>query len=210
MTPEGAVAVVTKEDPAYAFSLRRYLQCHVGGEVEFLALAAQTSLQPGHSNDWPRHLNPDINFVFEFHLSYVAIREEGAGKDPRGIRECVTMIEALTSSEGSTKDIICYDAQISCMVIGKSNNDWKAYCNVDTWYKSEQNVETYFASGQDAPSGGARDASDACWNPREYFLLILCQRFRQTGMEWGNTFTVLMARLDTYVGDISRNNYIAD
>jgi hypothetical protein len=202
MTPSYAAAIAIRDEEIYQTSLRRYLQCHVAGEIEFLAL--QTPHSSGKGIDWPRHVNPKYAFVFEFHMSYVVLRKAGAGPDTRGVREYISMIEPLETDVGSAQELICYDAQISFMIVGKSEDCWKAYCNVDTWFGSEQELERYIARDQDAPSGGARLASDLCLNPKEYFLLVLGQRFRQIGMEWGNICTVLMARLDTYVSTTTR------
>jgi hypothetical protein len=197
MTPLCAAVMAIREEPEYSTSLRRYFQCHIASEIEFVAV--QTGHHAGKSNNWPRHINPRYQFVLEFHLSYVALREAGADEDPRGIRDNITMIEPLHAIVGSAQNLVCYDAHTSFMVVGKSDTDWKAYCNVDTWFSSEQEIEEYLSNVHDGPSGGARLMSEPCWNPREYFMLALSQRVRQCGMEWGNVFTMLMSRLDTYV-----------
>ena len=201
MTPLYAAAIVIRDEEMYQAPLKQYLQCHVAGEVAFHAL--QNMHPSGECLDWPRHVKPKYAFVFEFHLSYVALRKAGAGPDPRGVRAHVSMMETLEVDVGSAEELVCYDAQISFMIVGKGDDSWKAYCNVDTWFGSENNVETYLASDKDGPSGGARLASDPWLHPKEYFLLVLSQRFRQIGVEWGNICTVLMEWTDTYVSTVT-------
>lgn len=197
MTPLYAAAVAVRDEEMYQSFLKKYLQCHVAGEVVFNAF--QNPHTVGECIDWPRHVNPKSAFHFEFHMSYVALRKAGAGADPRGVRAHISMIEPLEVDVGLAEELICYDAQISFMIVGKSDDCWKAYCNVDSWFGSEKDVDTYLANDEDGPSGGTRLASDLCLNPKEYFLLVLSQRFRQLGMEWGNLCDVLMARTDAYV-----------
>jgi hypothetical protein len=197
MTPHYATAIATQEQADYRLSLRRYLQCHVAGEIDFLAVQQDKQIHP--EIDSPKHLNPQHSFSYEFHMSYVALRKAGAGPDPRGIREHISMIEPLELAIGSVEELICYDAQTSGLVIGRDDNDWKAYCNTDDWFQCGQTVEVYLAKDQDGPSGGGKRASDTSWNPREYFLLVLTQRLWQSNMEWSNVFSILMARLDSYV-----------
>ena len=99
-------------------------------------------------------------------------------------------------------ELVCHEAQISFLIVGVNERRWTAYCCVDTWFKSEQSAEAYLSRDQDGPTGGARDASQSRWNPREYFLLVLSQRISQISREWRNVFTVLMTRLDSYVCQI--------
>lgn len=205
MTPLNAIATVIGEEAMYQGSLKRYLQCHVNGEILFDSWQALPC--SGACVDWPRHVRPGCDFGFEFHLSYVALRKAGSGVDPRGIRQQISMLEPLDADVASAEELICYDAQISFTILGKNKTCWKAYCNVDTWFGSEIDVETYLAKDKDAPSGGTRLASGLCLNPTEYFLLVMRHRFRQTGMEWGNLCTVLMTRLDTYVSTTTRPPY---
>ena len=204
LTPICATILAIREESECQPVLRRYLQCHITGEIEFLAV--RTQHEPTFVNGCAKHTIADYKFEFEFHLSYVALRHVGAGKDPRGLRDHITMIEPLDATVGSQQDLICYDAATSCVVFGKNDSNWKSYCNVETWFDSEHDVQAYLDTGRDGPSGGARLASEPCWNPREYFLLVLCRRLMQLGMEWGHLSTVLMERLNTYVCQRPTNN----
>ena len=197
MTPVYARIIATCEELAYRAPLRRYLQSHISGEIQFQAI--QTAHADGADTVWPRHVNAQYAFDFELHLSYVAIRNTPARPDPRGIREHAYMVEPYDAPLGSHQDIVCYDAQISFIVVGKDTDNWKAYCNVDTWFDSEPSVEEYYDRGQNPASGGVRSADDPCLNPMECFLLVLCHRLRHTGMEWGTVLTILMERVDAYV-----------
>jgi hypothetical protein len=100
--------------------------------------------------------------------------------------------------ENTFDDLYYHDAQISFIVTGTKESQWSAYCLTDTFFGGEQDAEEYLRRRQDGPSGGARTDAEPCWDPREYFLLVLSQRMSQVSREWGNFFTVLMLRLDLY------------
>ena len=143
-------------------------------------------------------LDTELSFSIGFHLSYVALREGCVLSDPRGVRQSYSMIRPLGDSN-DVDELFYYDAQISFLITGTNESQWTAYCIVDTYMGSEQNTEAYFQQHLDGPSGGAIDESQPCWNPREYFLLVLSQRIRQTTREWANVISALMERLDAYV-----------
>lgn len=147
----------------------------------------------------------DYKFTMLFHLSYVALRPGPTKSDPRGLRQTYSMIKPI---DNDFDDLHYYDAQTSFFLTGTSDRQWTAYCLVDTFFGGEQSAEDYMLRRQDGPSGGARDQTEPCWDPREYFLLVLSQRFLQVSREWGNFFAVLMARLDAYASNHGCNfNY---
>jgi hypothetical protein len=130
-----------------------------------------------------------------FHISYVALRPGAMNSDPRGLRQSYSMIKPIQSA---FDDLYYHDAQVSFLVAGTNELQWSAYCLIDTFFGGEQDAEEYVRRRQDGPSGGARQDTEPCWDPREYFLLVLSQRMSQISREWGNFFTVLMSRLDLY------------
>lgn len=146
-----------------------------------------------------KKVNPSrrhFTFSMGFHLSYMALRDGPDYSDPRGFRQCYSLIKPMG---GSSKELYYYDAQISFMITGVDETQWTAYCLVDTHLGSGQGPEAYLVHKQDGPSGGAQLDSEPCWNPREYLLLVLAERIKQTAREWGNIISTLMERLDAYV-----------
>lgn len=92
-----------------------------------------------------------------------------------------------------------HEAQISFVIIGLDEWVWTAYCLTETYFGSEESIEYYYPRGYDAPSGGAKPMHYPIWNPREYFLLILSSRIRQSTQEWFNTVRTLEARIQYHV-----------
>lgn len=169
------------------------MQSHIGGEIYFSA-NVQDPVSPLWSNP-QRYQEVEEKFTMVFHVSYVALRPGATNSDPRGLRQSYSMIKPI---ESALDDLYYHDAQTSFFVTGTSDWQWTAYCLVDTFFGGEQSAEEYVRRRQDGPSGGARHDAEPCWDPREYFLLVLSQRILQISQEWGNFFTVLMSRLDLY------------
>jgi hypothetical protein len=151
---------------------------------------------PNSSDGSNSTVSDEPGFCMWFHLSYVVLREGDTCSDPRKLRHSYSMIKPL---DGSFENLIYYDAQTSFQITGVDEWRWTAYCLVDTFFQGEQDAETYLKQERDGPSGGLRHASQPCWNPREYFLLVLSQRIKQITKEWGNVLSVLMEHLDSYV-----------
>lgn len=193
----------------FVATLRVFLNSYITGEIYFFANAYMPHDPTRYCSNLqvhPQHVRPESKFSMGFHLSYVALRDGGAYSDSRGIRQSYSMIKPL---ERVAAELVCHDAQISFLLVGVNERCWTAYCCVDTWFKSEQSAEAYVSRDQDGPTGGAGDASQPCWNPREYFLLVLSQRISQISREWRNVFTVFMTRLDSYVCQIySKTTYL--
>jgi hypothetical protein len=204
LTPLCGAVIAATVPQRFAGALKRFTQSHVAGEI-FFSATAEGPVAPGWNNP-TLYERTEYKFAMTFHLSYVVIRdgETRDGKtrdgktraDPRRLRQSYSMIKPL---DGDSDNLLYHDAQTSVLITGTSNRYWNAYCFIDTFFGSELSAEQYCAQQQDGPSGGARPENQPCWDPREYFLLVLSQRFRQTSREWGNFFTVLMYRLDAYV-----------
>jgi hypothetical protein len=199
LTPLCAIALAATVAHRFAAELKGFLQAHLLGEIYFFA-----NMHSPNSSSWDsaqERLHAELTFSLGFHLSYVALREGAEFFDTRDVRQSYSMIKPMGDS---ADELFYYDAQISFLVTGVDEGQWTAYCIVDTFFGSEQDTEAYFLQKQDGPSGGARKESQPCWNPREYFLLVLSQRIKQTAREWGNVISTLMARLDAYVCNAPR------
>jgi hypothetical protein len=178
---------------APTLTLKEAIQTHIAGEIQFSA-----HIQDSLSSVWnspTRYQEVEHRFTITFHISYVALRPNPDRSDPRKLRQSYSLIKPI---DGPLDELCYHDAQISLLVTGTDGWHWAAYCFVDTFFGGEQSAEEYLVRRQDGPSGGVRDNTDPCRDPREYFLLILSRRFVQISIEWGNFFTVLMSRLDAY------------
>jgi hypothetical protein len=88
---------------------------------------------------------------------------------------------------------------VSVLLVGVDEWVWTLYCLVETHF--EQKVEgkdtlkNCLATLQDAPSGQDASYISPYWNPREYFLLVLCRRMSQATLEWRNLVETLELRL---------------
>lgn len=204
MSPLCAAALFVKENPDFVNVIRAYLQCHLAGQIQFKALPSKAH-HVCPTNEWPRHIAVERKFTYEFHLPYVVLRDrEHTPPDRRAIRQWAPLIEPLDEASdryaSSLKTMGCYDAQVSLIVVGRHENNWKAYCNVDTYYGGQPEIEWFIKEELDAPAGDARSATDdVCTHPREYFLLVLSHRMRQISHEWSNVATALCQRLADYV-----------
>ena len=194
LTPLCAVALAATVANRFAAELKAFLQAHILGEIYFWADIH--SPNPPSWDSAPERLRTELTFSLGFHLSYVALREGAALSDLRGVRQSYSMIKPLGDS---ADELFYYDAQISFLITGVDESQWTAYCIIDTYMGSNEDTESYFIRKEDGPSGGAREESRPCWNPREYFLIVLSERITQITREWGNVTSTLMERLDTYV-----------
>lgn len=184
----------------FAAELKVFLQAHLLGEIYFFANTQ--SPNPPSWDSTQERLHAEPTFSLGFHLSYVALREGAMHSDPRGVRQPYSMIKPMGDS--SADELFYYDAQISFLITGVDEGQWTAYCIIDTFMGSNEDTEAYLLQKADGPSGGARKESQPCWNPREYFLIVLSQRIKQITREWGNVTSTLMERLDAYVCITSR------
>ena len=132
-----------------------------------------------------------------FHLPYFALRQSKAPlKDRRGLRGHGIL---PTGSLSLNMPEYLYEAQTSLLITGTNEWLWTAYCCTETYFGSENTKQYYLENGLDAPSGGDRPTSIPVWNPREYFLSILCRRFKQVTKEWINLVETLEKRLGAQV-----------
>ena len=133
-------------------------------------------------------------FTLEFHLPYYALRSHTCRvQDTRGLRRSGSLFPDSDPNE------FLYEAQISFVIVGLDEGVWTAYCRTETYFGSEESIECYYQRGHDAPSGGVKPMHYPVWNPREYFLLILSSRIRQSTQEWFNTVRTLEARIQYHV-----------
>ena len=134
----------------------------------------------------------------EFHFPYYALRQYDTPRnDPRGLRRCGRFVNSQSRPSG--KEYL-YEAQISVLIRGIDEWFWTAYCCTDTYFGSEENLQSYYESGNDAAIGGVeRPGWFPVWNPREYFLFVLSRRFRQITKEWSVVVRALEDRLQVHV-----------
>ena len=124
------------------------------------------------------------------------MREGARQLDARGLRRCADFIPNR-GAPGVSEHL--YEAQISVLVTGIDERFWTAYCFTETHFGSEETAQYYYENGLDAPTGGEKSTDYPIWNPREYFLLVLSCRMKQTTKEWSNVVIALESRLRYYV-----------
>lgn len=82
---------------------------------------------------------------------------------------------------------------------------WNLYCLVETHFEDSHDpadLDWYVTTMRDAPSGGGVPYNMPIWNPREYFLLVLCRRMGQATLEWQNLVETLDQRLKDLVNQV--------
>lgn len=96
--------------------------------------------------------------------------------------------------------------QVSVLLVGIDEWVWTLYCLVETHFEDSHNptgLEQDVTNRRDAPSGNYASYTMPIWNPREYFLLVLCRRMSQATLEWQNLVETLDQRLKDLVNPIS-------
>jgi hypothetical protein len=189
------LAIVSTASSLRAPVLRDFLQRYTSYRVFF-----GVSMVRPFSTSGPSKLImgfKSFGFALEFHLPYYALRQGSVRQiDPRGLRRCADFIPDRLSPDASE---YLYEAQISVVVTGIDEWFWTAYCCTDTHFGSEESVQYYHENGLDAPTGGEKSTDYPIWNPREYFLVVLSCRVKQTTKEWGNVINTLETRLKYHV-----------
>ena len=107
----------------------------------------------------------------EFHLPYLALRKsEKPISDSRGLRRSGRFIPTEQTVDGYEQ---IHEAHISLLVAGIDEWYWTAYCCVDRYFGSEDNIQFYLDNQFDAPIGGSERRTEfPVWNPREYSSLF--------------------------------------
>ena len=141
-------------------------------------------------------------FNLDFHIPYFALRvSEKLLTDTRRKFNCKPLRQSwdlafMTTPRTSSKyvgGVTClYEAQISVVLSGIDHGVWTAYCVVETYFDSEDNVDGYHdLKGQDGVradplAAGHKMVDDPIWAPREYFFRILEIRMTQVLREWNS------------------------
>ena len=68
---------------------------------------------------------------------------------------------------------------------GRRQRNWKAYCNIDTWFGIEQSVEEYHASGQDGLSEGVETCRTPVLESKTVLLASLKPQTAAGGLAMG-------------------------
>jgi hypothetical protein len=135
-----------------------------------------------------------------FHLPYYALRESShAIEDPRRDMNNNPLrhyqdVSFLDWNESRSICDILYEAQVSCVVAGRNEWIWDAYCFVDAYFDQgegrdsistyEEETEDYEGLSTDPLTRGEEDTEKPIWDPRIYFLLLFRIRLEQVKTEW--------------------------
>jgi hypothetical protein len=132
------------------------------------------------------HLFQAFGFALECHLPYYALRQtKDAAEDGRKLRARIRFMPP--GSQGKAmKALYLHQAMISVIVFGVDEWVWTSICFVETYFRTEESIDRYFAGVHDAPSSAGTPADRPIWNPREYYLMVLSRRIHQVTLEWYN------------------------
>ena len=138
-------------------------------------------------------------FQLEFHLPYYVWRSsekphedrrQNANGDSLRHFQDVSFLHWKTCGSSG----FLYEAQISCVVAGRDEWRWDAYCFVDTYFDTMETGETVLSYHEDSLTNegirpdpftyGLTDADNPIQNPREYFLKAFRYRLDQVKREW--------------------------
>jgi hypothetical protein len=109
----------------------------------------------------------------------------------------------VQTAVSTDRDWCVYEAHISVTVTGLDPFVWTAYGLVDTYFSTEDSVETYHLQngfGRPDPFGaGITDADLPIWEPREYFLKIAKIRMWGLVREWRGIIDRMETDIQQYV-----------
>jgi hypothetical protein len=157
-------------------------------------------------------VRPASPYALEFHIPYFALRKSFSTSEKLhsnivGRRSGVFADSLTRNCEPSQKEFF-HEVQVSVLLVGIDEWVWTLYCLVETHFEQPRDLtelEEYVTSMRDAPSGQFGTYKQPIWNPREYFLLVLCRRMDQATLEWQNLVETLDQRLKDLVSSISRS-----
>lgn len=105
-------------------------------------------------------------------------------------------------SKSADKPYCLYEAHISVAVRGIDHWVWVAYAFVDTYFDSQESVDSYHQMREpkvDPLAAGRIIADKPIWAPREYFLKVFEIRTRQVAREWDQIVDRLEKAAKQYV-----------
>lgn len=158
--------------------------------------------------DYP--IQPASPYALEFHIPYFALRKSFSTSEKLhsnivGRRSGVFADSFTRNCEPGQKEFF-HEAQVSVLLVGIDEWVWTLYCLVEDQFEEMHDpaeLEQHVTNMRDAPSGNYASYTMPIWNPREYFLLVLCRRMGQATLEWQNLVETLDQRLKDLVSLIS-------
>lgn len=143
-------------------------------------------------------------FKISFHLPFFALRSSRTPRmDHRSyvgsapLRDVKDVSFLDWHDEGAPALRHLYEAHVTCVIAGFHDWCWTATCFVDTYYDDyvdrecvddyHEHAENPQGMASDAPTLGDLEADLPIWNPREYFLLVVCSRLKRVKYEWQST-----------------------
>ncbi len=109
-----------------------------------------------------------------------------------------------------------HQAQVSCLVMGPNNTNWTALCCADTYFDGDdgddsvESVQVQKEAGYygDPLLRGHWDADKPIWDPRQYFLILLCTRINQVLIEWNELVTKIKEKIEQHVSLLPCSGFI--
>jgi hypothetical protein len=144
----------------------------------------------------------------EFHIPYFALRKSSRtlnpnenGRNKLGRRTGIFSDKFTRRCKPDEQEVF-HETQVSVLLVGIDEWVWTLYL-VETHFQGaeeREDLEKCVCVEGDAPSGRAFTQTYPVWNPREYFLLVLCRRMDQATLEWRSLVETLEQRLRELVG----------
>jgi hypothetical protein len=138
-------------------------------------------------------------FQFAVHLPYFVWRRKECQdhrRDVNGSPLRKTQNISFLNWKNPERSSFLYEAQISCVVSGRDQYRWLAYCFVDSYFdapkeEERESVLSYhedslgeYGTLMDPLTNGSSSEDQPIERPREYFLVVLRTRLGQVEREW--------------------------
>lgn len=197
------IALVGSARPVDIGSLTSFIAKHINLAVSFRVLVTRWG---------PPRFELELHLPFYYWSnSRLFDRDERKGADGNPLRVGldISFLEPQPLRMSVKNSPVLYAAQISCLISGSSDSDWKAYCLVDS-YIDAKGHEDFHIDDEDVENHNIRpDPLTRCRsdlnmpdvNPRQYFLRVLNERLVQIALEWRELIIRLQQKIHLHVGE---------
>ncbi|KAH3954660.1 hypothetical protein HBI81_077250 [Parastagonospora nodorum] len=139
-------------------------------------------------------------YQLQFHLPHFVLRRKKHSSKKytaklQRARMDLSFLGQVSQSSFSQEPLELVQAQISVVLCGTSETRYTAYCFEDNDHDEDREMGDYEFSEDgfqaDQITRGEVNANEPIWNPREYFLMTLLERFKQVVGEWARVVQVI-------------------
>ncbi|KAH6138817.1 hypothetical protein HBI55_126120 [Parastagonospora nodorum] len=139
-------------------------------------------------------------YQLQFHLPHFVLRRKKQSSKKytaklQRARTDLSFLAQVSQSSFSQEPLELVQAQISVVLCGTSETRYTAYCFEDNDHDEDREMGDYEFSEDgfqaDQITRGEINANEPIWNPREYFLVTLLEKFKQVVGEWARVVQVI-------------------